>query len=224
MLICCIKVFLRLHKPQSYLASASDPIASITSKLTYIIMDPWSISIDTLFLILTLLLVPSISRTPQLNVTPPDDLLISPPVTPLSPITPASPSSSHLSVPAVDMSSMIPSITFTPDAPEIYSRHRRSSFGSLTKRFGHKRKSVSFSLSAIDDVLPSQASPNKRRPPTPFVRRPKSPSPSLSSANSQPGTPIPVVVGVTGEGMAEDMTHRKDVEDAMGVKKKWLMP
>ncbi|ADV22422.1 hypothetical protein I315_00784 [Cryptococcus gattii Ru294] len=158
-------------------------------------MDPWSISIDTLFLILTLLLIPSISRTPQLNVTPPDDLLISPPATPLSPITPASPSSSHLSVPGVDMSSMIPCITFTPDVPEIYPRHRRSSFGSLTKRFGHKRKS-----------------------------RPKSPSPSLSSANSQPGTPIPVVVGVTGEVMAEDMTHRKDVEDAMGVKKKWLMP
>ncbi|KAL0250016.1 hypothetical protein I308_103319 [Cryptococcus tetragattii IND107] len=187
-------------------------------------MDPWSISIDTLFLILTLLLIPSISRTPQLNVTPPDDLLISPPAIPLSPITPASPSSSHLSVPGVDMSSMIPGITFTPDAPEIYPRHRRSSFGSLTKRFGHKRKSVNFSLSAIDDVLPSQASPNKRRPPTPFVKRPKSPSPSLSSANSQPGTPIPMVAGVTGEVMAEDMKHRKDVEDAMGVKKKWLMP
>nr|KIR46856.1 hypothetical protein I312_03747 [Cryptococcus bacillisporus CA1280] len=93
------------------------------------------------------------------------------------------------------MSSMIPCITFTADAPEIYPRHRRSSFGSLTKRFGHKRKS-----------------------------RVKSPSPSLSSANSQPGTPIPVVVGVTGEGTAEDMTHRKDVEGAMGVKKKWQMP
>ncbi|ALO60564.1 hypothetical protein CNE02035 [Cryptococcus deneoformans JEC21] len=186
-------------------------------------MDPWSVSIDTLFLVLTLLLIPSISRTPQLNITPPGDLLISPPASPLSPITPASASSSHLSVPGVGMPFVVPSIILTPDAPETYSRSRRSSIGSLTKRFGHKRKSVSFSLSAIDDVLPPQTSPNKRRPPTPFVKGPTSPSPSVSSANSQPGTPIHVIAGITGEGTAQSMTHGKDVEDAMGVKKKWLM-
>ncbi|EAL20839.1 hypothetical protein CNBE2000 [Cryptococcus deneoformans B-3501A] len=157
-------------------------------------MDPWSVSIDTLFLVLTLLLIPSISRTPQLNITPPGDLLISPPASPLSPITPASASSSHLSVPGVGMPFVVPSIILTPDAPETYSRSRRSSIGSLTKRFGHKRKSG-----------------------------PTSPSPSVSSANSQPGTPILVIAGITGEGTAQSMTHGKDVEDAMGVKKKWLM-
>lgn len=186
-------------------------------------MDPWPIFIDTLFLILTLLLIPSISRTPQLNITPPDDLLISSPASPLSPMTPASASSSHLTVPGVDTPFVVPSITLTQDAPETYFRPRRSSFGSLTKRFGHKRKSVSFLVSAIDDVLPPQASSNKRRPPTPFVKGPKSPSPNVSPANSQPGTPTPVIAGVTGEGTVQSMTHRKDIEDAMGVKKKWLM-
>ncbi|WVN86895.1 uncharacterized protein L203_102069 [Cryptococcus depauperatus CBS 7841] len=186
-------------------------------------MDLWSSSIDILFLILTLLLIPSISRTPQLNITPPDDAVTSPPVTPFSPLTPITPgdaTSPHLNVPGFG----VPSIILTPSETAASGR-RRTSFSSLRSKFGsHKRKSVSFSLSALEDVLAPHGSPNKRRPPTPFVMGPNSPrSGSTSPAGSNPASPVPTIPGVTGEHDVNTMTHRKELEDPMGVKKRWLM-
>ncbi|WVQ75121.1 hypothetical protein IAR50_004730 [Cryptococcus sp. DSM 104548] len=187
-------------------------------------MDLWSAIVDACFLTLTFLLLPSISWSaqPQLNIMPPEDSLASPPPpgTPLLPVTPLSAASSHLSVPSLGG---LPTITLTPSS-ELSStskRSRRGSFGSLSRRFGHKRKTVSFSLSSIDDVLPQpQASPMGRRPPTPFVKDPKSPSPSVSPVESRSDT---FTLGVTGELPDEAMTHRKDLADSMGVKKGWLM-
>ncbi|ODN78508.1 hypothetical protein L202_04135 [Cryptococcus amylolentus CBS 6039] len=184
-------------------------------------MDLWSVIVDVSFLLLTLLLLPSISWSaqPQLNIVPPEDGMASPPppTTPLSPVTPISAVGSHLSVPSFGG---VPSITLTPsELSPTHKRSRRGSFGSLSKKIGHKRKTVSFSLSAIDDVLPPQASPMKGRPPAPFVKGPRSPSPGPHPRESQ----STFTLGVTGELPDAAMTHRKDVADSMGVKQGWLM-
>ncbi|KAK4689414.1 hypothetical protein P7C73_g687, partial [Tremellales sp. Uapishka_1] len=93
---------------------------------------------------------------------------------------------------------VIPSITITPDI-----EHRPS----------HKRKSVSFSLSSVEDFgihLHKQ-----RRPPTPFVSGPVSPSASASEVEGVSA------LGALSPGMP--MMHSHQAEDPMGVKKGWLM-
>lgn len=91
----------------------------------------------------------------------------------------------------------VPSITVTPD----HIAHPRQ-----------KRKSVSFSISSLDDVIPrrDQGEASKRRPPTPFVSGPVSPSQwsDGSPDASAPGTPL---------------TQNVEMVDPMGVQKKWLM-
>jgi hypothetical protein len=74
---------------------------------------------------------------------------------------------------------------------------------------GHKRKSVSFSLSSMDQVMAS-AKVTDKRPPTPWVAR-RAPSPSDDEDEDMvelPKTPF--------------RRHSDDVVDPMGVKKSWL--
>ena len=111
---------------------------------------------------------------------------------------------------------MIPTITLTPDRFEPV-RGARPSHGSA-----HKRKSVSFSLSSMDEVNPPNIHANKKRPPTPFVKGPASPnvaaskesSANASPASSAPASPVPPIP-VLG--------HNTQIVDSMGVKKQWLM-
>lgn len=95
------------------------------------------------------------------------------------------------------------------------------------RRPAHKRKSVSFSLSSIEDLTDNDDASggggcgggHKKRPPTPFVSGLASPSqrkieeePSAGSGAGgvprMPGTPL---------------THSVHYTDPMGVQKKWLM-
>lgn len=73
----------------------------------------------------------------------------------------------------------------------------------------HKRKSVSFSLSSMDQVMAS-AKVSDKRPPTPWVaRRAQTPSEDEEEDEIElPRTPI--------------RRHSEDVVDPMGVKKAWL--
>ena len=97
----------------------------------------------------------------------------------------------------------VPTITITPDRNLL--------------RPGHKRKSVSFSLTSIDDLNIDNPNNNnaRKRPPTPFVSGPVSPSQRIaeeeSPAPSMPGTP------------ATSLFHNVQAIDPMGVQKKWLM-
>ncbi|WVQ79384.1 hypothetical protein IAT38_001481 [Cryptococcus sp. DSM 104549] len=208
-----------------------------------------SSSIDIFFLIIALFLIPSITLSPTATTPPhlpptPSIDAFSPPSTPMTPHTPHGHSASHLGVPGV------PSITITPEPPFHSSSRPRSGSGTrrMLGKWAHKRKSVSFSLSSIDDIaLPpsAAASPNKRRPPTPFVkgglkspspspggspmpspgmkspRSPRSPGSVGSMGGSVPGTPMPGMP--ENGGVGDVMLHRKEMEDPMGVKKQWLM-
>jgi len=101
-------------------------------------------------------------------------------------ITNPSPANSPLASPVA-----VPLITVTPDRPS------------------HKRKSVSFSLSSMDDLDPAHLSHQPKRPPTPYVSGPASPSEGKVGDGSVPPTPV---------------MHGKMVVDPMGVQKGWLMP
>ena len=165
------------------------------------------ISLDVLFFILALLILPSTRY------------LVPPPGTePISPRPPTSgrylavPGHSGRSTPAASplpspsfASLAVPSITFTPDRPA----HRPS----------HKRKSVSFSISSIDNlpVEIGNMQAHRKRPPTPFIAAQPSPAGSISSraspAPSLPGSPMEM----------DQLSHSRAVIDPMGVQKSWLL-
>jgi hypothetical protein len=128
---------------------------------------------------------------------------------------------------------------------------------SLTARPrpGHKAKSVSFSISSMNDLLPLSSSPEEvkqRRPPTPWMRGPASPSEIkglLAGSDENSSMPSPFVSPIQqslGERkgslgvMVQDPNEEdeggedlplllspkicsRDVMDTMGVKKAWLM-
>ncbi|GFZ50011.1 hypothetical protein JCM24511_07764 [Saitozyma sp. JCM 24511] len=164
-------------------------------------MDLCSTLLDLSFLAPALVLFPRFAQQTTLDPhqnqhAPPSAGL---PHTPLSAATGHSAAGSPLTSPLP-----IPQITITPDRPK------------LGHGFGHKRKSVSFSLSSMDEIVPHT---HQKRPPTPYVRGPASPSEkamleqtspltSSSPGSSSPGTPL---------------GHSAHVMDPMGVQKKWLM-
>ncbi|KAL7424982.1 hypothetical protein Q5752_000669 [Cryptotrichosporon argae] len=171
-----------------------------------------SAALDALFLLLALLA----ARTFHAPSHPSDQtfaLPAHPPLTPLTPRTPLSPASAARSS-AVGPLGPVPLITITPDvhAPSAAPPPSWPSAGRgihLRRRpsASHKRKSVSFSLSSMDDMLPPATPTPHRRPPTPFVAHVPPPSPD-PAAPSLPATP---------------MAHSKQSEDPMGVQKMWLM-
>ncbi|RXK35323.1 hypothetical protein M231_07426 [Tremella mesenterica] len=79
----------------------------------------------------------------------------------------------------------------------------------LKKREKRKSKSVSFSISSLDEIINDGEKNKGKRPPTPWVRGPVSPS---AREESVPGTPL------------TPLSHSYEAVDPMGVKKGWLMP
>jgi hypothetical protein len=170
-------------------------------------MDLWSTLLDLSFLALALVhfhfrFAQRTNIDPHQNQHAPLSAGI--PHTPLSAATGHSAAGSPLTSPLP----VIPQITITPDRPK------------LGHGFGHKRKSVSFSLSSMDEIV---SHTHQKRPPTPYVRGPASPSekalleqtsPSASPLTSpSPGSSLP----------GTPLGHSVHVMDPMGVQKKWLM-
>ena len=105
-------------------------------------------------------------------------------------VPPQVPSAPHTPIP----SPAVPAITITPDRP------------SSENRPAHSRKSVSFSLTSLDDLDAHAHRP--RRPPTPFVSSSRRGDVTPSPAPSVPATP---------------MVHSHQAVDPMGAQKDWLM-
>lgn len=166
-------------------------------------------SLDVLFLILALLVIPGTrylpSPHPPLNPPTSPRPLASPYLTVPGQSAHSTPSNSPLPSPALSASLTVPTITLTPDASRA------------THRPSHKRKSVSFSLSSMDDLNFPQEPNHRKRPPTPFVSGPI--SPALSSKGA---SPVPRSPGSPGVPMIE-LSHNVKVTDSMGVQKSWLM-
>lgn len=159
------------------------------------------ISLDVLFLILALLVLPSCRFLPAHDDVPPPSadtprFLVVP--TQSTHSTPAD--SPHPSPGFVSLA--VPSITLTPDRPDLPNPSVRPS---------HKRKSVSFSISSIDGLQPDSRIEHRKRPPTPYIAAPISPGSILHrSGTSMPGSPT-------------ELSHSRGVIDPMGVQKSWLM-
>ena len=179
-------------------------------------MDLLTVSLDVLFLILALMVLPSTNLLLPPSAPPTPTTWSHPkagtearspaPTSPLPSPFLAVPGSAHSapsSAPSSPAPAMaVPAITITPDRPAQRPSH------------SHKRKSVSFSISSLDDLrLPDAlGGKNKKRPPTPFVSGPVSPA-GATDASPAPSVPAtPVVMG-----------HNLAVVDPMGVKKAWLM-
>lgn len=101
----------------------------------------------------------------------------------------------------------VPQITLTPD---LVARTR--------PRPKHGRKTVSFSLSSMDELVARRSAP--KRPPTPYIVQESSDSNSKMSDTNAIEDPMPssVPVGI------ERLSASPETRDAMGVKKEWLMP
>ncbi|ORX37824.1 hypothetical protein BD324DRAFT_401837 [Kockovaella imperatae] len=167
-------------------------------------MDLFASSIDVFFLLLTLALIPA-SQWMTESHQPLDH---GPPHTPLSSSflkvrsTQSTPTASPLASPKPSSDLLqVPEIRLVPERPK-----------------GHKRKSVSFSLSSMEELHQSSAGgmDPKKRPPTPYVLGPSSPG-KINDDDNQPGDGLP-------HGPMSPLAHSKHVVDPMGVEKKWLLP
>lgn len=154
-------------------------------------MDVVTAILDILFLAIAIAFFPSARNI----ATPPPGADHCRPSSPLldhlhlHPPSPSTPSTSPLPSPAA-----VPLITITPDHDRL--------------RPSHKRKAVSFSLASASELLPDTVF-KSRRPPTPYVSGPVSPSQGKVEVWSAPGTPA---------------FPNRAVMDPMGVQKGWLMP
>ncbi|WVQ96078.1 hypothetical protein IAU59_003179 [Kwoniella sp. CBS 9459] len=238
-------------------------------------MDIFAGSVDLAFILLALLLihrhpVPS----PDQGSAPKPSSGSAPGAVP-SPRPPSSPSShtnSPSPSPRADGHGMldVPSITVTSSEHQQQQQQkfnhqlavpmpmRPALPGAGGAKGRHKKKSVSFSLSSMDDFLPPSPGGGdggliKRRPPTPFMRLPRSPSeftpihsPTVSpvptpsilnnrydnafNARVKPARPmIDTQIDLDSAGMPSpeetraEMRHSPNAEDPMGVRKQWLM-
>ena len=188
-----------------------------------------SISLDILFLILTLLILPStslLSSSPSKliqNSRTDQPLSTRPSTSNFDGSTPNSPN------PSSPYLSMIPSITLTPDPQSSFPQEpileRQHEPSPPVKGSRHKRKSVSFSLSSMTDLYHPPPM-GKKRPPTPFI--PHGSIPGLVEHGhlvpSLPPTPSSSSVSSLGVGMGGGVRHNLQLVDSMGVQKSWLMP
>lgn len=98
----------------------------------------------------------------------------------------------------------------------------------------HKRKAVSFSITSLSEVdansIGSTLTPAAhRRPPTPYMRAPPTPSELLAlgaaaEVASMPSTPLPSSAEAAKMSFgAEQLVSSKDVMDQMGLRKQWVM-
>ncbi|WWD04265.1 hypothetical protein V865_002333 [Kwoniella europaea PYCC6329] len=142
-------------------------------------MDLLSSSVDIAFLLLALLVV---YRQPLTipHPTAPEDVTVPPPHSPPSP----HPSPGYLAVPAITVSHPSNRLNGKLPLPSAGGAGAKANGGSR-----HKKKTVSFSLSSMDDLKASHnesdsnsstSSLKKFRPPTPFFKLPKSPNLQMS--------------------------------------------
>ncbi|RSH93412.1 hypothetical protein EHS25_007768 [Saitozyma podzolica] len=165
-------------------------------------MDLWSTLLDLSLLSLALVLFHFAQQTtfnPHQNQHAPPSARL-----PHTPLSAATGHSAGAGSPLTSPLPVIPQITITPDRPK------------LGHGFGHKRKSVSFSLSSMDEIVPHT---HQKRPPTPYVRGPASPSEKALLEQTSPLTSSSPGSSVPGTPLA----HSAHVMDPMGVQKKWLM-
>lgn len=178
-----------------------------------------SYSLDILFMLLALLAVrhtlpsieqinatdpPSTPRSHQfthLSSTPSSPAILSP--TPHSPHSPFGRGATSLLSPIPKRDSLaVPQITLTPELR-----------GATRPK--HGRKSVSFSLSSMDELIAKKEINSKKRPPTPFARSYH----GKMEEYEEGGVPLPALPRAV-----EQIKHNAEGRDAMGVKKGWLMP
>ena len=178
-----------------------------------------SYSLDILFMLLAVLAVrhtlPSYEQinatdppsTPQshkfnhLPSTPSSPALHTP--TPHSPHSPFGRGATSLLSPTPKRDSLaVPQITLTPELR-----------GATRPK--HGRKSVSFSLSSMDDLQAKREIVSKKRPPTPFARSYHGKMEEVDIG----AVPVPALPKAV-----EQIRHSAEGRDAMGVKKGWLMP
>lgn len=177
-----------------------------------------SYSLDILFMLLAVLAVrhtlpsyeqmnatdpPSTPRSHKfahLSSTPSSPAILSP--TPHSPHSPFGRGATSLLSPIPKRDSLaVPQITLTPELR-----------GATRPK--HGRKSVSFSLSSMDELIAKKEVNSKKRPPTPFARSYYGKMEEIEGDVPLPALPRAV----------EQIRHNAEGRDAMGVKKGWLMP
>jgi hypothetical protein len=176
-----------------------------------------SYSLDILFMLLALLAVRhTLPSHEQINSTDPPSTprghkfshlssrspdIHSP--TPISPHSPFGRGATSLLSPRPSRDSLaVPQITLTPELR-----------GATRPK--HGRKSVSFSLSSMDELMAKREVISKKRPPTPFAR---SYHGKLEEQEDEE-PPVPALPRAV-----EQTRQSADGRDAMGVKKGWLMP
>ncbi|WVF68537.1 hypothetical protein IAT40_003305 [Kwoniella sp. CBS 6097] len=168
-------------------------------------MDIFSGSVDLAFILLALLLIhrhqipqaaPATASTP--GAVP----------SPRPPSSPSSNANSPVPSPRADSSHgmlNVPSITVTHPQHQHQQKQpqlavpmplRPALPGAGGAKGRHKKKSVSFSLSSMDDFLPPSPGGGdggliRRRPPTPFQRLPRSPS-EFTPIHSPAASPVPM--------------------------------
>lgn len=146
------------------------------------------------------------------------------------------------SVPGRTSSSLVPPSPKSPHTPPIISQTSdtlavprivlhgdpQQAPPPILKKHGHKRKSVSFSLSSMaelgagDSAKQPVPSPNaQHRPPTPFHRAPPTPS-EILALSDEPMPKMPSFEDIPTP-LTADMLISKESTDSMGVKKGWLV-
>ena len=197
----------------------------------------YSTAIDILFLLAAVYFWPGLpGQQPQCATTRPSAVAISAGAVSPSPHSPAHASTAHRHSSSSSSSSLtVPRIV-------LHGGNDQQAPQPIFKRPGHKRKSVSFSLSSMAELsAPSSGdseqpatSPNtmQHRPPTPFHRAPPTPSEIFALSAASPMPDLKIESEMMGRRdsyrdvptpLTADMVISKEVSDPMGVKKGWLV-
>ena len=168
-------------------------------------MDLFLKSLDLFFLLVTLAMIPAAHW-----IKPHFGPHRAPRPSPISPFlnvrsAHSTPTGTPLASPKPSAHLEVPQIRIVPERPR-----------------GHKRKSVSFSLSSMDELHHGTVTSveHKKRPPTPYVVGPSSPG----KVTEEPEESGDSLEGGIPNGAATPLAHSKNAIDPMGVAKKWLLP
>lgn len=193
-------------------------------------------AIDILFLLTAVYFWPGLpGQQPVYATSRPSAVAISAGAVPPSPHSPAHASTAHGHSSSSSSSLTVPRIV-------LHGGNDQQVPQPIFKRHGHKRKSVSFSLSSMAELsAPSSgdskqpaASPNtmQHRPPTPFHQAPHTPSEIFALSAASPMPDLKLENEAMGRRdsyrdvptpLTADMVISKEVSDPMGVKKGWLV-
>ena len=162
-------------------------------------MDLFSSSLDIFFLVLAVAMIPAshwLQLPERINLPPPS------PCSPFSAVRSyhSTPSSTPIESTKHSAHLVVPHISVTPVRPK-----------------GHKRKSVSFSLSSAAELHGKVAAAGgNKRPHTPYVIGPSSPGKMEEEDEGSNAGDV--------SGPATPLLHSRHAVDPMGVEKNWLLP